>query len=274
MKKLKLLLSLCIVSTIGSISSANASVMVTYAEAPNDVNSTLSGTQVFDFNNMAVGRSTNVTWSGVGTFDQLYILNADTYGGATDATHPYGSRYSVQGAGTSVSTTTLTLNTDSSYFGMWWSAGDSKNVLDFYNGDTLVSEFTTANLLSVLPLDYLGNPRNRSLDSGEPFAFINFLGDQNTAWDRIVLRNNGSSGFESDNYTSRVQAWNPLTDGALPGVPVALVDGTSTTTVTTNSLTGTQWAAVPGAPAPPMGLLVAFGAVALVKRRSFKTKAA
>jgi hypothetical protein len=217
---------------------------------------------------MSLERSTNVSWKGVGTFDQLYIKSADNYGGAVDAKNPDGSRYSVQGVGTSVSTSTLKLDKASSYFGMWWSAGDAKNVLDFYSGKTLVAEFTTASLMDPLPAEYDGNPRNRMLDSWEPFAFINFMGDPTTSWDKIVMRNDGSSGFESDNYTSRVAAWNPLVDGALPGVPVSIVSGTKTTKVTAGSLAGSRWAATPGAPAPPWSLLMVLGVVFMFKTRS------
>ena len=266
MKKTLLILALALGQ---SGISRGSSLIVTYAEQAGAMNSTLSGTSVYDFNNNPLGKSTNVAWSGVGTFDQLYVLNADTYGGATDATHPNGTRYSVQGVGTSVLKTTLSLDEASSYFGLWWSAGDAKNVLQFYNGDALIAEFTTANLLAALPADYFGNPRNRSLDRSEPFAFINFFGDANTAWDRIVFQNNGSSGFESDNYTTREMAWSANTDGALPGVPVAMVSGTTTTKVTTASLAGTRWAAVPGAPAPPMPLLVAFGIAVIARCRRF-----
>ena len=251
----------------------HAAVIVTYAESPTATNSSLSGTSVLTFNTMALGQSTNVAWKGVGTFDQLYIKNADSYGGATDAANPNGTRYSVQGAGTSVLNSTLKLNTASSYFGMWWSAGDPNNVLDFYSGNSLVAQFTTASLMDPLPAEYDGNPRNRLLDRNEPFAFINFLGDATTSWDRVVLRNNGSSGFESDNYTSRVAAWNPLVDGALPGVPVTIVSGTKSTKATAASLAGTRWASVPGAPAPPWPLLVAFGLALMFKKRFTKAPA-
>ena len=256
-------LILCL--ALSSATAANAAVVVTYAESAGAENSTLKGTSVYDFNTNALGMSTNVSWSGAGTFDQLYVLNPDQYGGAIDASHPNGTRYSVQGVGTSVINSTLSLNHNSSYFGMWWSAGDAQNVLDFYKGNSLMAEFTTSNMLSALPSSYDGNPKNRSLDSGEPFAFINFFGDQNTAWDRIVLRNNGGSGFESDNYTTRAMGWNVKTDGALPGVPVAMVTGTTSTKITAASLKGTRWAAVPGAPAPPVWLLCAFGIAAIAR---------
>jgi hypothetical protein len=252
---------------------SNAAVIVTYAEDPSAYHSSLANTQVFDFNTVKTGVSTNVAWSGVGTFSQLFVKSVDAYGGASDATNPNGTRYSVQGAGTSVLTTTLDLTTDSSYFGMWWSAGDARNVLEFYNNNTLVSQFTTVSLLEPLPASYDGNPRNRLINSREPYAFINFFADEGTTWDRIVLRNNGSSGFESDNYTTRVAAWDPLIDGALPGVPVAIVEGTTSTAVTKTTLDGSRWSldqttagAVPGAPAPPWTLLCAFGIAVAVRR--------
>jgi hypothetical protein len=248
-----------------------AGVIVTYAENPNAETSALSNTQLFDFNNLSTGRSTNVSWSGVGTFDQLYIKNADQYGGATDSTHPNGTKYSVQGAGTSVSTTTLSLNEASSYFGFWWSAGDSHNVLDFYKGGNLVGEFNTASLLTPLGSEYDGNPRNRSLNSGEPYAFINFYGDINTEWDKIVFRNNASSGFESDNYTSRVMSFNSNIDsGSVPGNALQRITGTTTTTLSKTATGAALWGAetlAPGAPAPPMPLVAAFGLVLLIKGR-------
>jgi len=248
--------------------SAEAAVVITFAEDPNSLNSSLSGTDVFDFNKLKEGTNKKVDWTGVGTFDQLFIKSADAYGGAMDKSNPKGTQYSLQGAGTKVLSSTLSLKEASSYFGMWWSAGDSQNVLDFYLGDKLVSQFTTASLMEPLPEAYDGNPKDRTINASEPYAFINFFGDEFTSWDRIVLKNTGSSGFESDNYTSRVEAWDPLVDGALPGVPVAIVSGKETKQVTVESLEGTRWnigktsvGNVPGAPAPPWLLLIAFAAV-------------
>jgi hypothetical protein len=263
--------ALIVVLAFGAANSALGSVIVTYTENPGIENSSLSGVQVFDFNSLSTGVSTNVGWSGVGTFNQLYIKNADQYGGATDATHPNGTRYSVQGAGTSVSTSSLKLNQDSGYFGFWWSAGDRSNVLDFYNDGQLVAEFTTASLLGSLDSSYKGNPRNRNLDAGEPFAFINFYGDVNTHWDQIVFRNSTSSGFESDNYTSRISTYNFNNDaGPLPGVAVQRITGTNKTTLSSNAKGAALWggaAFIPGAPAPPMPLMVAFGLVLILKGR-------
>jgi hypothetical protein len=252
---------------------ARSELIVTYAEDPELNQSSLGDTQVFDFNTMSIGVQKNVSWKGVGTFDQLFIKGADAYGGAADATNPKGSLYSLQGAGTRVTSSTLQLDIASSYFGMWWSAGDPRNVLSFYSGEKLVGSFTTSSLLNLLPSTYDGNPINRRINAGEPYAFINFYGDEKTVWDRIKLANDGSSGFESDNYTSRVAAWKPEVDGALGGVPVAIVSGTTTTAVTEKTLAETRWAldetsvaTVPAAPAPPLVLLAAFAVVFAVRR--------
>jgi len=260
--------------------SANAGVIITYAEDPNAYTSSLKDTQVFDFNNLKTGKISSVEWEGVGKFDKLYIAKTDVYGGAPDAKNPNGSRYSLQGAGSGVLASTLKLETPSSYFGMWWSAGDPHNVLEFYNGETLIGRFTTASLMDPLPSEYDGNPMNRKLNSGEPYGFINFFGDEKTAWDRIVMTNDASSGFESDNYTTRVEAWDPLADGKLPGVPVVIVDGKTTTKVDEKTLEGTRWAltetsvgAVPGAPVPPWTLLSAFAAVFVLRRPRSKNAA-
>ena len=258
--------------------SAGAATLVTYMENPDALNSSLSGTQVFDFNDLAVGLNTDVNWSGVGSFDRLYVKSPDRYGGATDAANPNGSRYSVQGAGTSVSTATLSLDSPSAYFGMWWSAGDPSNILSFYYQNELVAQYTTASLLSVLPDSYDGNPKNRSLNPNEPYAFVNFYGDETTLWDEIQFSNVSRSGFESDNYTTRVEAWDPLVDGELSGVPVALLEGATQTVVNETDIAGTTWAEapppgldlVPGAPAPPITLLALFGAVALARGMTSK----
>lgn len=220
--------------TIATAFSQN-SLVITYAEDPDSFNSSLSHTTVFDFNHLATGNHTNVEWDGVGTFDRLTINNADQYGGAGN---PEGSPYSVQGAN-GVDNTTLTFAEPHAYFGFWWSAGDSQNLLEFYSGETLVASFTTATLLNKIASspEYYGNPTSGSfhgLNTGEPYAFINFFGEGNTTWDRIVLSNTSGSGFESDNYTDRKEAYGYYAGEDpenLPGVAVARVSGNTVTVI-------------------------------------------
>jgi hypothetical protein len=270
----KLVILTCAIAAVGALAPASygqGSVVVTYAENPNQQTTSLTGTQTFNFNNLSIGLNTDVNWAGVGSFDQLYVVGANQYGGAADATHPQGTRYAVDGLGGTISQTTLSLNQGVGYFGMYWSAGDQNNVLSFYNGDALVAQYTTASLDAALGSSYLGNPNNRNSDKTEPFAFLNFYGSNGTTWDKIVLTNTVATGFEADNFTVRQNSYTEYTDGpVLPGTPVARVSGTETTVVSPDA-TGTElWGtaeAIPGLPAPPIGLAVAFGVAAILKAR-------
>lgn len=247
-------------------SPLQAALIVTYAENPQAVTSSLPNTTRFSFNNLNVGqRNTNVPWyktsNGnqvlVGTFDQVYVQGQNAFGGAIDVGFASGSPYAVQsatvGGAQAVPTTTLTLAEPNAYFGLWWSAGDATNELTFYLGNSLVARFTTASLLNRLAGDasYKGNPRNRNEAKTESFAFINFFGDEGTTWDKIVLSNSPSStsGFEADNYTSRVAPWTPA-DGPRPGITLATVTGTTVTTIP-----------------EPSALLLTLGTTALVGMR-------
>lgn len=222
----KRVVTLAAIASVSVVSAASGAVVISYAEAPGDQVSQVPNTSVFDFNSLSVGVHDNVTWAGVGTYDKLSILAADEFGGAYSGTGTANTNYSVQSASANlgaVKKTTLTLNAPHAYFGLWWSAGDNENVMDFYNGSTLVAHFTTATLPAKLPKTYFGNPTAAFIgqDKTEPFAFLNFFGANGTTWNKIVFTNSGSSGFESDNHTDRVD---PVT-GPLPGIVFASVDG-------------------------------------------------
>jgi hypothetical protein len=227
-----------------------STIVLTYAGSPGATSTSLADTSMFDFNNLSIGVHTNVVWSGVGSYNRLSVVAANEYGGVA------GSPYSVESTSSSlggVSTTTLTLTTPVSYFGLWWSAGDANNTLSFYSGGNLLATFTTAILLNSLPSNYLGNPNSAFLgqDGSEKFAFINFFGQAGTTFNQIVFSNSNNSGFESDNQTIRVGAFgtDPNDTGStLPGVPVEEiqnVNGTQTV-ITNSSLINTQAAPEPG----------------------------
>ena len=231
MKLIKTSLAVGLLSWM-AVSIAQATVIVTYAEKPGAMISSFINAATYDFNSLSTGVHLNVAWTGVGTFDQLNILNADQYGGANN------SKYSVQGVGSSVTKTILNLNAPSNYFGLWWSAGDASNVLDFYSGangtGTLVAEFTTGNLLKVLPKAYDGNPNTGTYsgkDASEPFSFLNFFATPGNAWASVVFRNSSGSGFEADNVSSRVAVYDATTDGPMPGVVFEAINGTHETLV-------------------------------------------
>ena len=247
---------------LGGASAHANGVLLTYAEDPGIQTSTLANTSHISFDSLPTGSSKNLSWNGVGTYDNAYILAANQYGGA-GGTGKYIVQSTSLGGSNDVPTTTLTLNTPSAYFGLWWSAGDVANKLSFYNGASLVASFTTASLVNVLPASYKGNPTPAFLgmDASEKFAFFNIYGENGATWDSIVFTNAGSSGFESDNHTTRVAAWGQLPGetGPAPGVAFATVQGTTVAAV----------AAVPETSTWMMGFLALGAVVFMVRRKGF-----
>jgi len=144
--------------------------------------------------------------SALGSYDHGQIRRADAFGGAGGTGNYLTVNQSINPAS---NPTTLTFTAPQRYFGMWWSAGDPNNVLQFYSGSTLVETFRTSDVVNFINGSanknaFFGNP-NSGANKGEPYAFINFYADPsnpNLTFNRIVLSNVGSgTGFESDNHT-------------------------------------------------------------------------
>lgn len=221
--------------------AADAALIVTYAEDSSSYVTSLANTSVLTFNSIPPNTTvTNYVWTHgaatVGTIDRVHVLGTNVYGGAGSS----GSNYAVQsqtlGGANATPTTTIRFDVDHAYFGFWWSAGDDKNVLTFYSDDAMVARFTTESLLNKLASspDYYGNPRLTTQNNpGQAYAFINFFGIAGTTWDEIVFSNQGTSGFESDNWTDRAAAWGsqPEEHGDPPGVKVATVTGSTITVI-------------------------------------------
>jgi hypothetical protein len=251
--------SFCLLAATGLMATCaySAQTIVAYSESAGRFNSTLDGTTVFDFNTLKVGRTKNVVWSGVGVFDQLQINAPDKWGGAGD---PNGSNYSVQSNNT-LPITTLTLTSYQSYFGFWWSGGDSDNVITFYSGSATVGQFTTSNFLNQIAStpDYYGNPTTGTfggLNSAQPYAFVNFIGMNGTKWNKITFSNTSSSGYETDNFTVRSTPF-----GTLPG---------DATAIPSNAITfvdGQKLTVNPSIPEPSAILLGAISMLGLLRRK-------
>ena len=225
-KALRVVLALM---TVGEGSIFGASSMVVTYEVAGVMTSPVLSSYTYDFNSIGTGSKSNISWTGwggTGTFSSVKVNPPDQYGGANNSNYAFSSD-STQ--------TTLALSTRVSYFGRWWSAGDSGNILDFYSGATKIFTFTSS-VLDGLSTSYNGNPNSafRGQNSAQKYAYINFFVQSGEQIDKVIAR---GSNFESDNWTLRDPAYGLVVgDGAtLPGTAVAqynVNDAGSQTTVT------------------------------------------
>ena len=225
-KALRVVLAL---TTVGEGSIFGASSMVVTYEVAGVMTSPVLSSYTYDFNSIGTGSKSNISWTGwggTGTFSSVKVNPPDQYGGANNSNYAFSSD-STQ--------TTLALSTRVSYFGIWWSAGDSGNILDFYSGATKIFTFTSS-VLDGLSTSYNGNPNSafRGQNSSQKYAYINFFVQSGEQIDKVIAR---GSNFESDNWTLRDPAYGLVVgDGAtLPGTAVAqynVNDAGSQTTVT------------------------------------------
>ena len=253
------------------------SVLVTISEDPGQQSSTLSGVNEYTFNALSVGNHSNIVWDNVGTFDELLINPGYSVFGAYDentgsnsnflwnGTSGWGGNYDV------VQATTLTLDQSSSYFGFYWAAGDSNDLLRFYDDTDLVAEYNTRSIVLSANLgdEYYGDP-TFNVQMHEPYAFVNFYGDENTTWDSIVFsQSSNGGGFETDNFTTRIEAFDPDLDNIEDlGVIISEVTGSVVSNVDEDSGSW-GWAAsqAPGAPVPGVYALIIFMAAFLGKNK-------
>ena len=135
----------------------------------------------------------------------LSISSANQYGGAdgtgyfaTVSNNNYTLTLTASGAATGVPGV--------NYFGLWFSALDAGNKLQFYNGNTLLFSFTPAQFQTLVGAcpnasnPFCGNPNNLTQDKGEQFAFLNFY-DLDGYFTKVVFTETTNAGFESDNHT-------------------------------------------------------------------------
>ncbi len=145
-----------------------------------------------------------------GTGGEWVSVAQNQYGGVSGQTYPelYGG---AAVGGTNVSNYTLNLSATGvpgvNYFGIWISALDPYNNLTLYNGNTVVAEFNSANLVADLGAcswgsgnQYCGNPTPQFLgqDWQELFAYVNVF-DLTGFITSVVFSDSGPTGFESSN---------------------------------------------------------------------------
>lgn len=165
---------------------------------------TVSGAVTETFDNINPGTYASYSSPTIGgTYTPLMVTSANVYGGA-------GGTLSFADLNGSPVQTTLTFTGSKTYFGMWWSAGDWTDRLQFYSGSTMVGSFVVGDLIPYLAAGYYGNPNgNMAGNTGEPYAYVNFTGVAGTTFDKIVLTESAGGGFESDNHSIFDQPINP-----------------------------------------------------------------
>jgi PEP-CTERM motif len=212
MMKLSLKGMLCLGLAALGAGRAEAGLVFT-ANASGSQSSSVAGVTTESFNSFAPGRYTSMT-TAVGTLSSpgLEIVGHDQYGGAGGT-----GAYLAIGAQSGQTSATLTLNGPQSYFGLWWSAADPWNQVEFLSGGHEVGLLNSASAFEPLGSSYAGNPNGG--DSGEKFAYLNIFGTSGTTFDQVIFSNlNLSTGFESDN-------WSALATPVVPPYPGIVIGG-------------------------------------------------
>ncbi|MCC5601661.1 Npun_F0296 family exosortase-dependent surface protein [Nostoc favosum] len=93
----------------------------------------------------------------------------------------------------------VTINLDGylNYFGIDWGAISANNTFSFYNGNTLIKTFTTADVNPVAPT-------HGSQQNGEGSGYVHFYSNStNDIFNKIVISQTSTNGggFESDNHS-------------------------------------------------------------------------
>ncbi|WP_144874510.1 hypothetical protein [Hyella patelloides] len=208
---MKILEKLVLASTTCLITTAPVQAFTVTVEEPTVQTEQLADDLfLIDFDNLTVNSTdsfseTNSSTSSTYTYSEdLIIQSTNIYGGADNT--PY-----IEPANKPESFA-VSVNTPQKYFGLWWSAGDSSNILTFKRSGTVVATFNTANVISTVGTlpngdDYYCNPTSSFSGQvcNEPYVFINFFFEGLEEYDEIVFKATASGGnFESDNHTFSV----------------------------------------------------------------------
>ena len=173
-----------------------SAAFTTTIEAPGVQTSQVLGVTTENFNTFLASNSYTTLVTAVGTLTSpgMAIVPANTFGGAGNV-----GNYFAIGSQSGQLTATLALNAPANYFGLWVSAIDMNNSMQFFSGVTLVGTFdANTSPFNSLPNTYSG-VNNNNIDN---FVYVNFTGTSGTTFDKIVFNNAIlGSGFESDNWS-------------------------------------------------------------------------
>ncbi|MBB5685487.1 PEPxxWA-CTERM sorting domain-containing protein [Sphingobium boeckii] len=182
------ILKLAAAAALATVSATGHAAVTLTVEAAGVQNTTTAYTGGVATFNTLNGYNENVAVAlggNTATFSRLNASTANVYGGAN------GSNFI-----TVANDTVIGLSTAVNYFGLWASALDGGNAVEFFSNGASLGSFN----LTAFALDsaYAGNP-NGGGNAGEKYAFFNFNSD--TKFDQVKLIQNGGGGFEVDNVT-------------------------------------------------------------------------
>jgi hypothetical protein len=194
----------------GLASSSYAGLIFTI-EAPGVQSSTVAGVITEDFNAFPVGSLSNPTATVVGSLTGGGVEDANQFGGANSTKFYRPGSTPID----------LTLPAAENYFGLWWSAGDSDNHLEFFDGATSLGAYNVGDIISVVNAAYYGNPNPPpGRNTAEPYAYLNFTTTDGSHITKVKLT---GGNFELDNISITPEAITPpgtLPNGdPVPGVP-------------------------------------------------------
>lgn len=181
--------------------------------------------------------SGTITIPGIGNLSGTgnAIRNDYTWGGAGGA-----------GGFMTAGNLTLTLTDTQRYIGFWWSAGNSDNNVELFDGSTSLGTFTAGDLVAILgacpatPVntDYCGNPNYSGALTNDPakneqFAYIHIR--YAAGFNKIQFR---GTGFEFDNVSiSQTVPENSSTETAVTTSTVRTDCSSITSTSASSTLT-------------------------------------
>ena len=157
--------------------------------------SAVAGVTTETFNGFPVSNSYSLisTLNYALTGNPFAIVAADQYGGAGGV----GRYFSVGDPSTQPpmpASATMTFVSPKTYLGLWLSAIDDGNKIEFFSGVTSVGLFDGNGLAASLSSTYSGVNGNL----GEKAAYLNFTG---ITFDKLVISSRQGSGFEADNFS-------------------------------------------------------------------------
>ncbi len=203
-----------------------ASYLAAGVQTPNFPTACGSATSCFygteNFSNWAGGNFRSNFQTGTSNFNAATYINGDygangdpnwrktpanQYGGANGtAPYPVVSGGTAPGSAYSIKLTHSADIPGVNYFGLWISALDQSNDLQFYNNGQLLYSFGAPDLQAALGTcstagGYCGNPTTpfKGVNPGEQYAYVNFF-DTVGYFDQVLLYST-SAGFESSNHS-------------------------------------------------------------------------